>query len=227
MDEEIHLLKEKVTQLSEVKYEKLTIYTGNHANKEIVFVKSGIGKVNAAVAATILITVFKAKVIINTGIAGSLSHEASLGDIVISNDTIQYDFDVTAFGYAEGHIPRMEISTFEADQTLIDLCVLSAEEQHTIHVGRIVSGDRFVNTESFKQHLRETFKALCVDMESAAIGHVCYLHNLPYVAIRCISDNADETSNTKYKDFERYTATLSADMTLKVISRFEGSKCMG
>ncbi|MBV1758672.1 MAG: 5'-methylthioadenosine/adenosylhomocysteine nucleosidase [Dethiosulfatibacter sp.] len=217
MDEEILLLKNRLTNLRILKDRVFEIYSGQYNNKDVVLVKSGIGKVNAAIAASVLINNMNVLAIINTGIAGSIKKAVGLGDVVISSDTQQYDVDVTAFGYKLGTIPRLETSVFKADTHLIDLCKKSIHDKTSYHIGRIVSGDRFVSSDEFKKQLGLQFDAYCVDMESASIGHVCYLYDIPYVAIRCISDNADETSLVSNQDFETYTAEISAAITLNVI----------
>ncbi|HBH12157.1 MAG: MTA/SAH nucleosidase [Clostridiales bacterium 38_11] len=217
MDEEIHLFKNRLTNLETLNDKVFEIYRGRYHNKEVVLVKSGIGKVNAAIAASVLINNLNVSTIINTGIAGSINHTVALGDIVISSDTQQYDVDVTAFGYKLGTIPRLGTSAFKADQNLIELCKKSVDDKIKCHIGRIVSGDRFVSSDEFKQLLNTEFDAYCVDMESAAVGQVCYLYNVPYVAIRCISDNADKSSLISNQDFETYTAEISAAITLNVL----------
>lgn len=217
MDEEILLLKNRLTNLRILTDKVFEIYSGQYNNKDVVLVKSGIGKVNAAIAASVLINNMNVSAIINTGIAGSIKQAVGLGDVVISSETQQYDFDVTAFGYRLGTIPRLETSVFKADTHLIELCKKSIDDKTSYHIGRIVSGDRFVSSDEFKKQLGLEFDAYCVDMESASIGHVCYLYDIPYVAIRCISDNADETSLVSNQDFETYTAEISAAITLNVI----------
>ncbi|MDP3385612.1 MAG: 5'-methylthioadenosine/adenosylhomocysteine nucleosidase [Eubacteriales bacterium] len=217
MDEEILLLKNRLENLEVLKDKVFEIFKGQYMNKEVVVIKSGIGKVNAAIAASVLINNLNASAIINTGIAGSIKHAVGLGDVVISSDTQQYDVDVTAFGYKLGTIPRLKTSVFKADSKLIDLCEKSVNDKTKHHVGRIVTGDRFVSSDELKQQLNMEFNAYCVDMESASVGHVCNLYNIPYVAIRCISDNADETSLVGNQDFEAYAAEISAAITLNVI----------
>ncbi|SHI73412.1 adenosylhomocysteine nucleosidase [Dethiosulfatibacter aminovorans DSM 17477] len=217
MDEEILLLKEKIENIVETDCLNFKIYSGEYAGKKVVFMRSGIGKVNSAVSTQILISDFKAASIINTGIAGSLAESVSIGDIVISTETQQYDIDVTVFGYKEGEIPRMDTSVFKSDENMIRICSDLVEGEAKVHVGKIVSGDKFVSKNELKSKLRKDFNALCVDMESASIGHVCHLYKTPYVAIRCISDNADESADVKYANFDKYAAEISAKITLKAI----------
>ncbi|MBN2285390.1 MAG: 5'-methylthioadenosine/adenosylhomocysteine nucleosidase [Tissierellales bacterium] len=219
MDEEIEFLVKEVSVIEIHHHIAFDIFEGVYLNKKIYFMKSGIGKVNAAIATQVLIEQYHSDVIVNTGIAGSLDKEVLLGDVVISTETQQYDFDVTAFGYEEGVIPRMESSVFPSSYQMIEVLKKIRLNEHTIHFGKILSGDRFVDSESLKKKLQIQFNGLCVDMESASVGQVCYLFQKPYVAIRCISDNADESSNLKYKDFNHYAAKLSAELTLELVNK--------
>ncbi len=148
MHEEIVELKGLMSNIEEIEIASMTYYKGILENKEVVLVESGIGKVNSAVCTTILIQQFKVEKIIFTGVAGGVAEDIEIGDIVVSTDLVQHDFDVTAFGANYGDIPRMEESHFKADEKLIDLATKSALEifdENKVRKGRIVSGDQFIN----------------------------------------------------------------------------------
>ncbi len=119
MEEEIVLLQQKATITDTKKIIGLTFYTGTLHNKNIVLVKSGIGKVNAALCAQVLIDHFKVDCIINVGVAGAIYKELRIGDIVISEDAVQHDIDTSVFGDPIGIIPRMEESYFKAQKSVI------------------------------------------------------------------------------------------------------------
>ena len=106
MEEEIALLKEQMDIEVVVKKASMEFYQGILNGRELVLVRSGIGKVNAGLCAQILVDVFHVSRLINTGIAGSLKAEIDIGDIVISSDALQHDMDARAFGYERGEIPR-------------------------------------------------------------------------------------------------------------------------
>ena len=120
MDEEVSILKDIMDIKETIEKASLKFYIGSLEGKEVVLVKCGIGKVNAALCAQILISEFNVDAVVNTGVAGALHPELDVQDIVISVDAIQHDMDTTAFGDKKGEIPRMETSTFIADQKLID-----------------------------------------------------------------------------------------------------------
>ena len=212
MDEEVTLLKEKMEIEECRKIIGLDFYKGKLHNTDIVVVKCGIGKVNAAVCTQALICNFDIEKIINTGVAGAVFGELKIGDIVISSDAVEHDMDTTAFGDAPGVIPRMDESFFKADKMLIDLAVKAGEalEGHKVFTGPVASGDRFVSTMEEKNKIWSHFKAYCAEMEGGAVAHVCYLNKIPFVIIRSISDKADEKADMSYEEFLHIAAKNSS-----------------
>ncbi len=206
-------------EVKEVVIGRNTFYEGNISGISVVLVQCGIGKVNAAISAQILISVFSVDFIINTGIAGSLSDNLKVLDIVISTDTLYHDFDVTGFGYPECTIPGMQTSVFLADKRLIELAVkayTSGGFNQTIITGRIATGDVFVASKNLKHTITKKCKPLCVEMEGAAIGHTAFLNNIPFVIIRCISDTADEGA-VSGDYFEQKAAEISAYLVINIM----------
>ena len=106
MDEEVAMLKEKLTEVQVETKAAMDFYKGKLEGKDVVVVRSGIGKVNAAICTQILIDQYNVRRIINTGIAGSLRSSIDIGDIVLSRDAMQHDMDATGFGYKVGQIRR-------------------------------------------------------------------------------------------------------------------------
>lgn len=206
MDEEVSILKDRMV-LKEVKtIASMDFYHGTLEGKEVVIVRSGIGKVNAAVCTQILVNVYNVTTVINTGVAGSLRNEINIGDIVLSKDALNHDMDATGFGYELGIIPRMDNSIFVADEKLVELAKKVCEEVNpdiTTHVGRVVSGDQFISDREKKEMLVNTFDGYCTEMEGAAIAQTAYLNKIPYLVIRAISDKADNSAEMDYSEFER------------------------
>ena len=185
----------------------MTFKKGTIGGKEVVAVRSGIGKVNAAMCTQILATYFHVDSVINTGVAGSLRNEINIGDIVISTDALQHDMDATGFGYELGVIPRMKVSTFVADDRLAKLAKEACIEANLgigVHCGRVVSGDQFITDKATKQRLIDNFDGYCTEMEGAAIAQAAYLNGIPFLVIRAISDKADDSANMDYSEFERH-----------------------
>lgn len=181
----------------------MEFYNGKFLGKDVVVVRSGIGKVNAAVCTQILIDDFNVDAVINTGIAGGVYSEINVGDVVISTDLVHHDFDTTAFGYEIGQVPRMDVYSFKADEKLVNIALNSAKalEGFNVYTGRIISGDQFINSREKIKFFREKFDAYAVEMEGAAIAHVCYLNSVPFVVLRSISDKADGSAHVDYPTF--------------------------
>lgn len=204
MDEEIFQIKEHM-QLGRIeKKAGMEFYMGKFLDKEVVVVRSGIGKVNAAICTQILIDDFNVDVVVNTGIAGGVYEEINPGDVVISTDLVHHDMDTTAFGDRIGQVPRMDVYSFKADSRLVELAFSSALQMDGFKVyrGRIVSGDQFIADHVKIKKLREVFGAYAVEMEGAAIGHTCYANGVPFVVIRSISDRADGSAHIDYETFK-------------------------
>jgi len=220
MEEEIALLQQKAIITDTEQIIGLTFYKGTLHDKKVVFVKSGIGKVNAALCTQILIDRFAVDCVINVGVAGAVYKELSIGDIVISKDAVQHDMDTSVFGDPIGIIPRMEESYFKADKTLIELaqkCSMALTSKAKIFLGRIASGDQFISTPQGKQKIWDTVQGYCAEMEGAAIAHACYLNQIPFVIIRSISDDAEDKAHIAYEQFVKIAAANSSELLEKMI----------
>lgn len=205
MEDEVAELKKSMEIEEVVEQASLSFCRGKLSGKEVVVVRSGIGKVNAAVCAQILADRFGADVIINTGIAGSMDAAIDIGDIVISTDAVEHDMDASTFGDPVGQIPQMDTFSFPADEKLVKLAKEVNEKINPdIHTwtGRIVSGDQFVSSNEKKEQLIRLFDAKCTEMEGAAIAHTAYLNHISCVIIRAISDKADNSASMDYPAFE-------------------------
>ncbi|TDT71407.1 adenosylhomocysteine nucleosidase [Hypnocyclicus thermotrophus] len=222
MHEEIIELKEIINNLSEETISNITFFKGTINNKKIILVESGIGKVNSAVCATLLINHFKVKKIIFTGVAGGVDNDIEIGDIVISTKLIEHDFDVTAFGLKPGVIPRMKTSEFTADENLRKIAkeaALDIFKEKQVREGIIVSGDQFISSIKKIEWLKETFNASCAEMEGASIAHVCYMFNIPFVILRAISDKADHNAKVDFPTFVKKAAKHSKEIVLKMLEK--------
>ena len=224
MDEEVAKIKERLENVEVQTFGGMDFYKGNFEGKSVVVVRSGIGKVNAAVCAQILADRYQVSGIVNTGIAGSLMAKIDLGDIVLSTDALQHDMDATNFGYPAGQIPRMDVLSFPADPKLLALakecCGRVNPEIHT-YEGRVVSGDQFISDQKKKDWLIETFHGYCTEMEGAAIAQAAYLNGIPFLIIRAISDKADNSANVDYPTFEAQAIIHSVNLMLEMIRCYE------
>ncbi len=206
MEEEVDILYSSMEEKNIVEYAGWSFYEGKLMGRDVVIVRSGIGKVNMAACAQVLISVFKVGFLLNTGVAGSLDAKIDIGDIVLSTDCIQHDMDAVAFGYEPGVIPQMDCSIFVADEKArriaLDICK-EVNPEIGVHEGRVLSGDVFVADKAKKDYLVSQFAGKCTEMEGAAMAQVAYINKTPYLVIRAISDKADNSANMDYGQFEK------------------------
>ena len=220
MDVEIRTLKEEMENLKATPKAGAEFYEGSLAGTEVVLVKCGIGKVNAAICAQILCDCFGVTHIVNTGIAGSLAACQDIGDMVVSSDVWHHDFDCVNFGYEMCRIPGMPQS-FAADENLIALAKQAAEDTgSTVRIGRVASGDQFVADPALKNQIIERTQALCTEMEGAAIAQTAYRNSIPFVILRCISDKADNSAEMDYPSFEAMAANRCAQVAKTLAQSF-------
>ena len=213
MDEEVATLKEAAKITKATKIAEMEFCEGKLGNNRVVIVQCGMGKVNAGICAHTLINDFGCTKIVNTGVAGSLDNRLDIGDIVVSVDAVQHDFDVKPIGFQKGEIPYTGLYAFPADEEMRAMAIEAAgKAAPDIHAyeGRVCSGDQFVATKEQKQAITSNFGGMCCEMEGAAIAQACYLNNTPFVVIRAISDKSDGSQSM---EFETFKATAAARCT--------------
>ena len=221
MDSEVATLFAHMSAKEKININNLTFYKSKLYNKDVVIVKCGIGKVNAALCTQLLILTFKVSKIINTGIAGAVGEGLKIYDFVVSTEAVYHDFDVQFFGYKPGQVPGMP-ETFKADPALINAAKQAFEETDfanklKLSQGRIASGDQFISGNDQKALIISNFHPQCVEMEGCAIAHTCYANNVPFVIIRCMSDTADDSVKETYS--EETASRLSSTFLLEVINK--------
>lgn len=224
MDEEVARLKEMISGLHIVQKAGMEFYKGQIQDRDVVVVKCGVGKVNAAMCTQSMIDIFSVDAIINTGIAGSLDAGIDIGDIVLATDTVEHDMDVAALGYEPGVIPDTEASVFATDKGLLETAkeaVLAAKLDVKVFEGRVVSGDQFISSREKKEWLVSEFGGRCAEMEGAAIGHVAFLNRVPYLVVRAISDKADDSAQMDYPAFAAKAIDNSVRLMTEIIKRSE------
>ena len=221
MDSEVEALFSSMSSKEKINLNNLTFYKGKLYNKDVVIVKCGIGKVNAALCTQLLILNFKVSKIINTGIAGAVGEGLKIYDFVVSTEAVYHDFDVQFFGYKLGQVPGMP-ETFKADPSLINAAKLAFEQTDfanklKLSQGRIASGDQFISGNEKKASIIANFHPQCVEMEGCAIAQTCHANNVPFVIIRCMSDTADDSVKETYS--EETASRLSSTFLLEVINK--------
>ena len=218
MQLEVETLLGIMEDKKEIHHAGSTFYEGKLEGLDVVVVQCGVGKVNAAICAQILCSCFGVTHLVNTGIAGSLCAELDIGDMVVSRDAMYHDFDCVHFGYEMGKVPGMDVVSFPADEKMMELAFAAAEEVNPGHTktGRVASGDLFVAEKSAKERIIERTRALCTEMEGAAIAHTAYRNGIPFVILRAISDKADDSAEMDYPTFERIAAHRCAGVTCRM-----------
>ena len=222
MDCEISAIKKEMFDLKEENYADLKIFTGTINGKFIILAQSGIGKVNAALNTQYIIDTYKPNIIINTGVAGGISEDLDIGDVVIGTYLVQHDFDVTVVGYAKGYmctgVEKDKPTKYYCDKELVksfQSCLEQNMSKQKIHLGIIASGDKFISGKEIKKEINEYFGAVAVEMEGCAIAQVATRNKIPFVVTRAISDLADGKTAEYQNEFEKKMSEVSTQ-TIKI-----------
>lgn len=182
LDVEIEVIKESILNIEEFVYGNRCFYKGTINKKQVVLVKSLVGKVNASMTTVLLLEKFDIKYIINIGVAGGIKPLKPF-DLVIADKLIYHDFDATMFGYKKGQVPEFP-KEFVMDEELVKKAKKVATQNNVDNeVGKIATGDIFMTKDDLK-----TDSVIAVEMEGAAVAQVCYIYNKPMIALRVVSD---------------------------------------
>ena len=226
MDSEITNFKGMIENIEEIEIANIIYYKGTLCGKNIVLLKSGIGKVNAAIATTIAIERFNVEKIIFTGVAGSGNPDYDISDIVISKDLIEHDFDTSALDGDELTIlvKGYDKNYYPADNSLIQLAKESAQKVITdnkVYVDTIATGDQFVGDNNKVKQIHNKFKAGAIEMEGAAVAHAALMYKVPFVVIRSLSDKADSDAVV---DFPKFVVKSDHNSMKIVVEMLENMK---
>jgi adenosylhomocysteine nucleosidase len=238
MYEELNRITKQMNISRKTKIGNRTYYEGEFCGQEVVVVFSHWGKVAAALTATTLITRFGVEKIIFTGVAGGISPDLRIGDIVVSRNLYQHDMDSSPI-FPRYEIPLLKNNHIETPETEIDKAFniikdfinedfsrnFPAEELERFHitkpqviVGDIASGDEFVSeTSGTRQRIiNDLPTVLCVEMEGAAVAQVCHDFDIPFVVIRIISDSANDDAHI---DFPRFIENIASIYSEKIVEK--------
>lgn len=194
-------------------YEKI-FYIGSIEEKEVVLVKSNVGKVNSARVTQLLIDYFNIDLVINVGTSGSVDNSLEIGDVVVATELVQHDFDVTPFGRKLGEIENIGES-IKVDEKLLKLF-----DNINVRKGIIASGDKFIVNREDKDNIRNIFKALAIEMEGASIAQVCFLDKIPFLIIRSITDKLDGSSKVDFEKFLESSSKVVANILKEVLKKY-------
>ncbi|QKF92800.1 5'-methylthioadenosine/adenosylhomocysteine nucleosidase [Campylobacter sp. CCUG 57310] len=217
MQEEIAPLLKVLGDYKEVKHANNTFYLANFKSKELVIAYSKIGKVNAALTATVMIEKFGATRLLFTGVAGALNENLKIGDMLYASSLVQHDLDITAFGHPYGYVPGTSIFV-KSDANLNALAAKIAKEKGiNLLEGIIATGDQFVCNAERKEWIKNTFKADATEMEGASVALVCESLGVPFFILRAISDEAGGGAEFDFDEFLQSSADVSADFVLSMV----------
>lgn len=217
MPSEVELLKQQMENICEIKIGRQTFWEGILCGQEAVVCTCGIGKVNAAITTQMMIDRFGVERIINTGIAGAVHHDLKVLDVVISRELCYHDYDMR---FLRDYPPYVD--SIHANSLLVEAAVEAFQEidhgSSCCFVGKIATGDQFIESSEVKNRIVEEHHPMCVEMEGTAIGHTCTVNDVPFVVIRTMSDNADENAADSATNFEEVAAKHSSDIVLEMLS---------
>jgi len=224
MAEEMDLYQETCTIDCVRQRAGLTFHEATYHGHDLVLVKGGVGKVNAAMCTQILIDDFDADAVICTGSAGALHGDLDIGDIVIAEDCVQHDVRVDFLGLPPGKIPFSDLRFFTGAPTLVERAFDVELPEHTVRLGRVCTGDTFIQDEARRDEIREVLEGDCVEMEGAAVGQVCTLNDVPFLLVRAISDRADGSSDLDFQAFLQDAAQSSARIVLHLLEALDSNE---
>ena len=217
MPEEIEPIIDKLDNVQTNVYGDNKYYEGSYRGQEVVVAYSKIGKVFATLTATTLIEKFGCDMLLFSGVAGAISNELSIGDLIIADGLCQHDLDITAFGHPFGYVPEGEVC-ISTDVGLRNIAKDIAKSKGlTLKEGVIATGDQFVANEERKNWIGTTFKADALEMEGASVAVVCNALNIPFFILRAISDSADMDASFNFDEFLESSAKISADFILSMV----------
>ena len=220
MQEEFEEIQIIMKNCDEKRIKEISFITGKIEGQNCVIVQSGIGKVNSARVTQMMIDNFDIEYIMNLGSAGALNPMLKIGDIVIGDELVQHDFDITAFGHAKGYITGVGDRVY-SDKYLIEKFENAIENledrNYEIKTGTIASGDVFCTEIEMKNQIYANFKADCVEMEGAAIAQVSYLNNIPFIVIRSISDTPNGNNAITFDEFVELASKRCARILKEVL----------
>lgn len=221
MPEEVAPIVAKLDDLKETVYAANTYYEGSYNGQEVVVAYSKIGKVFATLTATILIEKFACDRLLFSGVAGAISDDLKIGDLIIADGLCQHDLDITAFGHPFGYVPEGEVC-IPTDVTLRNIAKEVAKGKGlTLKEGIIATGDQFVANSERKEWIGDTFKASALEMEGASVAVVCSALDIPFFILRAISDSADMDASFNFDEFLESSAKISADFILSMVDAIE------
>lgn len=214
-EKELSAVKNIMKGIEEISiYEKI-FYKGSIKGKNVVLVKSNVGKVNSSRVSQLLIDEFNSSLVINIETAGSVDNRLNIDDVVVANKLIQYDFDVTPFGRKLGEIENIG-EFIEVNKKLLDLF-----NDVDVTIGTIAIGDKFIVNIEEKNNIKNVFNALCIEIEGASIAQVCLLDKVPFLVIRSITEKQDASTKIDFDTFLESSSINAAKILKEILKKYK------
>jgi adenosylhomocysteine/aminodeoxyfutalosine nucleosidase len=219
MIEEITPLLESFKEYETVEFAKNRFYTLKYKDIDIIIAYSKIGKVNAALTASVLINKFGAQKLLFSGVAGAVDETLHIGDLIAADSLAQHDLDITVFGHPYGFVPEGKVF-IKSDEKLLQAAHETAKSLGlTLKNGIIATGDQFICDGKKKEWIKNTFNANAIEMEGAGVAFVCDALGVPFFILRAISDAADAKAGFDFDEFLQSSSKISADFIIAMLDR--------
>ena len=191
----------------------LRFHEGRMAGMEVAAVYSGVCKVNAAVAAQLLVDAYGCGVVINAGTAGAMDGSLKLFDTVVATETVYHDVSEHIL---TGFHPWMTEAVFRTDAGLLRAARRATEGLPRVHFGRMATGEAFI-TDAGREEINARLHPLCVDMESAAVAHVCHVNGIPFIAVRTMTDTPAQRGTGAFEENCARAAQITAEFVCRML----------
>lgn len=219
--EEMELYFETCTVVASRERCGLQLHEAEYRGHSLILVKGGVGKVNAALCTQVLIDTYDVDAVVCTGSAGALHEGLEIGDVLIAEDCVQHDVHVEFLNLPRGQIPFSDLRFFTSSEVLVERARRVQISDHAVRTGRVCTGDTFIQDPAIRNEIREELDGDCVEMEGAAVGHVCTVNDVPFLLIRAISDHADGSSERDFQAFLQEAARSSAQIVLHLLGSLD------
>ena len=192
--------------------------SGRFGNVNLIVAQCGIGKVFAAMCAQTMILRFHPNQLLNIGVGGSLTPKLNIADVGVASAVVQHDMDTTSLGDQPGMVSGISVVEFPCDPDIVS-ALRACAEALGVHceTGVIASGDQFICDADVKKRIVDTFGAIVCEMEGGAVGHVCYVNQVPFAILRAVSDNGDENAHRAYSDALERASGVATDIAKKYL----------
>ncbi len=204
---------------NDIEYGGNTYHEAKYKDLDIVLSYSKIGKVFSALTAATMIEKFGCEMLLFTGVAGAVSPDLKIGDLVAATQLCQHDLDITAFGHPHGYVPEGKVYV-EPSRELLHIAKEVADERGIdLKKGIIATGDQFIADPKRKKWIADTFDADAIEMEGASVAVVCDSLEVPFFVLRAISDAADMDAAFDFDEFLKHSSKVSSSFIVGMLEK--------